>query len=57
MIGYFTEHYSNLAYSRDGENQKGLRNAQIGAIHAYKGISSIVCTEDGEKYCPYSQVI
>lgn len=34
MSDYFSENYKNLKYPIDSEERHGLRNAQIGAIHA-----------------------
>lgn len=34
MRKYFSSNYKNLMYPRDSEKHQGLRNAQIGAIHA-----------------------
>lgn len=34
MSSYFSKHYSTIKYPKQRENSKGLRNAQIGAIHA-----------------------
>ena len=34
MSDYFSKNYSNLRYPIDSEESPGLRNAQIGAIHA-----------------------
>lgn len=41
MVSYFSKYYGNLVYSKDGENQKGLRNAQIGAIHSISSYFSL----------------
>lgn len=34
MGRYFSANYKNITYPKDSEKQQGLRNAQIGAIHA-----------------------
>ncbi|MGV8983546.1 DEAD/DEAH box helicase [Clostridium sp.] len=34
MKSYFSKHYSTVKYPKQHENKIGLRNAQIGAIHA-----------------------
>ena len=34
MKSYFSKHYSTMKYSKNSESKNGLRNAQIGAIHA-----------------------
>ncbi len=34
MKHYFISHYKNLKYTKDCKKHRGLRNAQIGAIHA-----------------------
>lgn len=34
MGKYFETHYDQITYPIDSENIKGLRNAQLGAIHA-----------------------
>lgn len=34
MRNYFSSNYKNLMYPRDSKKHQGLRNAQIGAIHA-----------------------
>ena len=34
MGRYFSSNYKNITYPKDSEKQQGLRNAQIGAIHA-----------------------
>jgi superfamily II DNA or RNA helicase len=31
---YFSKHYSTMKYPKESESKRGLRNAQIGAIHA-----------------------
>ncbi len=41
MISYFSEYYKSLVFSKDGEDQKGLRNAQMGAIHAISSYFSL----------------
>lgn len=33
-INYFESNYNNIKYPRESKNKNGLRNAQIGAIHA-----------------------
>lgn len=33
-VGYFDDHYADLRYPIGTESQPGLRNAQVGAIHA-----------------------
>ncbi len=34
MKHYFISHYKNLKYTKDCKKHRGLRNAQVGAIHA-----------------------
>lgn len=34
MRRYFSSNYKNIMYTRDSEKHQGLRNAQLGAIHA-----------------------
>ena len=34
MRKYFSKHYKNISYSIDSDKNKGLRNAQLGAVHA-----------------------
>ena len=34
MSSYFSSNYKNITYPKDSERRQGLRNAQIGAIHA-----------------------
>lgn len=34
MRRYFSSNYRYITYPKDSENNQGLRNAQIGAIHA-----------------------
>jgi len=38
---YFAKHYKNLKYTKDSKKTKGLRNAQIGAIHAVSSFFTV----------------
>lgn len=41
MEGYFGKYYSRLRYPIDTKNGRGLRNAQVGAIHAISSYFSL----------------
>lgn len=38
---YFGERYNNLRFPIDSENSRGLRNAQLGAVHAIAAFSTL----------------
>ena len=40
-MGYFQDNYENVQYVKGNENKNGLRNAQIGAIHAISSFFTI----------------
>ena len=56
MRKYFSKHYKNISYSIDSDKNKGLRNAQLGAVHAIASfftlnqkIAAIIVMPTGER--------
>lgn len=41
MRQYFENHYNKITYPIDSPSEKGLRNAQLGAIHAVSAFYSV----------------
>lgn len=57
MGNYFKTHYNAVKYPIDSEKSRGLRNAQLGAIHAISSFLRsikrrrllLLCRQDQEK--------